>query len=190
VTLKNLASAEQAASEISLETLLGTVADISSTLEHALSAATSLDAETGVGGTETDSLGLRIRADAIAACLQAYDRVGGDPRGFRRRVSLFELVEAGCERLTVRFAEVVAWILASQRSVQAMQRSARPPVPVSPQHGRVLLQRLDLVLDNYLAFLPREPGSAAQLERVAVRVTAERRPPAHGEALAWGSIWG
>ena len=106
----------------------------------------------------SNSYFVSMRPDALAAIRGAHEKLNCELSQFRslRRLSLWELVEGGCEVLTHRFAELCGFILVQSRSstgVSAMYVSHQS-MYTNAQQARVSLARLTSVARVYAMRVP------------------------------------
>ena len=133
VTLRNLATAEAEATQLTLGQVLEDVNAIAESLERTLLA--SSVASAGISSHEAslprNCQTMLVRPDVLAAIGSAFDRVAhrpsmppmtasrcgvGGPAQRKRGITLYELIEGPCDQMTERFAEVVAMLLSATRA--------------------------------------------------------------------------
>ena len=195
VQLRNLASAECAATPVTLGDLVGTIQETSARLEAQL-----VDGMLGQQPGAAQGYTLLLRPDVTSCIAAAYDRL---PLGNgARRVALWEILEGGCAVLTHRFAEAVAVLLASQRANRVLAQNSRPQAPLNATQARVVFQRLEAALEAYVRAIPRlpppaytkeagkpdRPDPAADRAALVALGRAVRLPPVRPSCLgAWGA---
>ena len=114
---------------------------------------------------------VNIKADAVTAIRVALDRLNVELRikGASRSVSLWELVEGGCQPLSTRFAEFVGYVLIQARSstgVSALYVSQHA-IQTNAIQARVSLQRLVHMATVYLNRVGKPDFENVNLEGAA-----------------------
>lgn len=120
VALKNLV--ETGASAPPLKEVLAGLANVGTQMRNSLEQ-TLVDPDGSSASLvelsePSNSYFVSLRADAVAAIRSAHQLINNElgALGGQRRLSLWELVEGGCDTLTHRFAEVCSYLLVQSRS--------------------------------------------------------------------------
>jgi len=163
VTLRNLSEASAASAEIGLRELLSSLGSVAAELKRSLLGTLvdqgGVSASLAAMSLPRNAHALLLRADVVAAIHSAFDRVSNGCAHLRRRVLLYELIEGGCQPLSMRFAEVVAHVLQSTRVScgQTAMQVPKPPLLVNAMQARVAYQRLVSMIEAYERAVPVTP---------------------------------
>jgi len=190
VALQNAAS--KPSEPVELNKLLSSLASTGAIIQQGLERTLASTAEGG-GATQLElaqagnSYFVHFRADALAAARQAHELLRAELqiKGVRA-ISLWELVEGGCEALALRFAAVVGHLLVQTRAsvgVSAMYVGANS-IATNALQARVAVQKLANFAAEYARTTPAPDFGAADVEKA--RGDAMRAGAAACEAAVVG----
>jgi len=182
VALKNLAEAN--GDPPSLQEVLKSLADVGvhmqSTLEQTLAEPGAASASLVELSHPSNSYFVSLRTDAVAAIRTAHETLNAElgALGGRRRLTLWELVEGGCQVLTNRFATLCGFMLVQARTstgVSAMYVSHHSMYTNASQ-ARNALMKLITAASAYLraVSVPAFDAIDSQAERCRVLAAGER----------------
>jgi hypothetical protein len=149
VALRNMANDDRNASKTTLGEILNSVAKVGEQLQHSLEEQLEQPGFAGASLTElsqpSNSYFVSFRTDAIAAVRTAHEKLNVELSlaGSGRRISLWELVEGGCEPLTHRFAELCGHVLVQTRSATGSSALyvSQWAISTNAMQARIALQR-------------------------------------------------
>jgi len=182
VALKNLSEAtgEAPALKDVLAGLASVGLQMQTTLEQSLAEPSAASASLVELSHPSNSYFVSMRPDAVAAIRTAHETLNTElgALGGRRRLTLWELVEGGCQVLTRRFADLCGFMLVQARTstgVSAMYVSHQSMYTNASQ-ARTALAKLVSAASVYTARVPAPAFDAAdpQEERGRVLTAGER----------------
>lgn len=182
VALKNLSEASD--NPPSLQEVLKSLANVGehmqSTLEQTLAEPGAASASLVELSHPSNSYFVSLRTDAVAAIRTAHEMLNAElgSLGGRRRLTLWELVEGGCQVLTNRFATLCGYILVQARTstgVSAMYVSHQV-IYTNASQARNALAKLVAAATVYIArvSVPAFDAIDSQVERFRVLEAGER----------------
>jgi hypothetical protein len=182
VTLKNLTEAN--GDPPSLQEVLKSLANVGvhmqSTLEQTLAEPGAASASLVELSHPSNSYFVSLRTDAVAAIRTAHETLNAElgSLGGRRRLTLWELVEGGCQVLTNRFANLCGYVLVQARTstgVSAMYVSHHL-IYTNASQARNALAKLVAAATVYIArvSVPAFDAIDSQVERFRVLSAGEK----------------